>query len=481
MFGPMTATRSDLPASQARRPSRRHGPRILATVGLAFLTAMICQDAGAQDSLTAGCDALACRDLQGCGSDVQWLSLPAHSNITRAEELFDFVPGAVRVTKRFPVIGGAESYTWDGLICTLPDGSEGIEPDADLCGSNCFCIQAGQGFEVASSDPRRINIFGDDADTLLELRANQSYLISLPQNSFIRRARALLAILPDGSRVTRMNCDGTLTHYFTGASPSQNFDIQPGEAYEVVPGADGPVELLEGGVAPVPCQKSYRYEIVGTSEEIPYSWGVDSSSLTPGFEAENWAAPPVSPAGAGPFRLADALADDINLQHGQGVTADADLTRPDQGWICVASEDELPQLYVGHVDQEPDCNANFFTCTYNPTIQLGTVPVTDLWLVPGEFSWTPIGESYDLVWGDLSLLLEVRGDFTTTVEACLADDAPDASWPDDTGKPNAGRAFWYLVRVNDARGPHSYDSRRPGQLRPRDRSIDAAPGACPGL
>ncbi len=463
----------------AQRSKARTVFSVSTSLSFMFLAAQAGSVAMAQDdvSWTAGCDALTCLDLRNCSDNVHWISLPAYSGIDSAEELFDFVPGASRVSKRFPHDGGAESYSWDGTTCTLPNGDIGIEPGAELCQSACFCVEPGEGFEVVSNDPRRINIFGDDADTEVMLRMNQIYLISLPQNSFVKKASMLLGLLPDGSRVSRRNCDGTLTTYFEGSPPSANFDVRPGEAYEVIPGTDGPALLSEGGVAPTPCE-GYRYEIHGESQEVRYSWGVESNPDTPGFEAENLSAPPVTPFGAGPFRLAEALAEDINLQHGVGVTADADLSRPEEGWLCVASEDESPQLFVGVAEQPAECNANVETCTYNPTIHLGTVPVSTLTVHPGEFSWTPIGASYDLLWGRLSLLRELRGDFTPTVERCLADDLPDTRWPDESGNPDIGTAFWYLVRVNDDRGARSYDSRRPGQLRPRDRSINTAPTSC---
>ena len=96
-----------------------------------------------------------------------------------------------------------------------------------------------------------------------------------------------------------------------------------------------------------------------------------------------------------------------------------------------------------------------------------------------EWDAEPGAESYDLIRGDLTVLLSSSGDYAQAVEACLASAQTAASFSDPE-TPAAGVGWFYLVR---ARGcgdqPGSYDSGSTSQSASRDASIAASPAACP--
>jgi hypothetical protein len=95
-------------------------------------------------------------------------------------------------------------------------------------------------------------------------------------------------------------------------------------------------------------------------------------------------------------------------------------------------------------------------------------------------SWSavPGAGAYDLVRGGLIALHASAGDFTTTTDACLADDSV-ATASDDAAPPPAGDGFWYLVRPVNCGGPGTYDSGGAGQSGSRDAEIAASANACP--
>jgi hypothetical protein len=105
-------------------------------------------------------------------------------------------------------------------------------------------------------------------------------------------------------------------------------------------------------------------------------------------------------------------------------------------------------------------------------------------LSPGgnlKLTWTPTPGTtgYDVVRGVLSTLRATGGDFTASVDACLANDASQPQGQDDATAP-AGNGFWYLVRaVNACTEPGTYDDTIPPQVGSRDSEIDASPNACP--
>jgi probable HAF family extracellular repeat protein len=97
-----------------------------------------------------------------------------------------------------------------------------------------------------------------------------------------------------------------------------------------------------------------------------------------------------------------------------------------------------------------------------------------------ELQWTPVTHAnrYDVVRGELDLLLASDGDFTAATDICLASGQPTATF-DDSEEPGPGEGYWYLVRPRQALGPGSYDTYAPSQVGSRDLEIDDATFGCP--
>ncbi|HEV8202500.1 MAG TPA: hypothetical protein VGS03_21010 [Candidatus Polarisedimenticolia bacterium] len=99
---------------------------------------------------------------------------------------------------------------------------------------------------------------------------------------------------------------------------------------------------------------------------------------------------------------------------------------------------------------------------------------------PEMVSWSTVGgaDRYDLVRGSLTLLNASGGNFTTAVQACLANDQVGTSFTDAT-QPPAGSGFFYLVRGTSCGGAGTYDSVGGNQVGSRDAEIAASANACP--
>lgn len=98
----------------------------------------------------------------------------------------------------------------------------------------------------------------------------------------------------------------------------------------------------------------------------------------------------------------------------------------------------------------------------------------------GDVSWSAIpgADSYDLVRGSLSLLGSSGGNFTTSLQTCLANDQAGLSFPDGA-VPAAGNGFYYLVRGASCGGAGTYDHVGGNQVGSRDAEISASPASCP--
>jgi hypothetical protein len=96
-----------------------------------------------------------------------------------------------------------------------------------------------------------------------------------------------------------------------------------------------------------------------------------------------------------------------------------------------------------------------------------------------SLSWAPVRSAtgYDVVRGDLTALRQSRGNFSSSTDVCLADDAP-ASDLLDRSVPSDGEGFWYLVRPTSCVGSGSFDGGGQGQLGSRDPGIEASPSGC---
>lgn len=97
-----------------------------------------------------------------------------------------------------------------------------------------------------------------------------------------------------------------------------------------------------------------------------------------------------------------------------------------------------------------------------------------------RLSWSPLGQAtgYDVVRGDLSMLIGNEGDFAPATQACLADDL-GGTFLSVTDSPPTDGGFWYLVRPVNCAGHGSYDSGGPAQVRPRDDGINSSASSCP--
>ncbi len=116
-----------------------------------------------------------------------------------------------------------------------------------------------------------------------------------------------------------------------------------------------------------------------------------------------------------------------------------------------------------------------------PPVQGTPEVVFELRTDPERLLWTdvePGGTHFDLVRGDLTILLQTGGDFTQATEVCLASDQGGRSF-DDGDIPAPGRIFWYVVRGVNETGAGTYDELSPRQVGSRDAEIDASAGACP--
>jgi hypothetical protein len=69
--------------------------------------------------------------------------------------------------------------------------------------------------------------------------ANQFFDLSLPWNNNYTNAASLLTDITGATRVSRYNPTGTVTDWFSGAAPANNFTIVKGDAYIVRAGGSG--------------------------------------------------------------------------------------------------------------------------------------------------------------------------------------------------------------------------------------------------
>jgi hypothetical protein len=106
--------------------------------------------------------------------------------------------------------------------------------------------------------------------------------------------------------------------------------------------------------------------------------------------------------------------------------------------------------------------------------------VKNLVVDPALLLWDPEPDAtgYDIVQGDLALLLESGGNFTVATTACLDDDRSINDIP-ISGEPDSGQGFWFLVRAMNCAADGSYDTGSGFQVGSRDSEIDASPSSCP--
>jgi N-acetylneuraminic acid mutarotase len=97
-----------------------------------------------------------------------------------------------------------------------------------------------------------------------------------------------------------------------------------------------------------------------------------------------------------------------------------------------------------------------------------------------QLSWPAVfsADSYDVTRGVLGTLRAGAGDFTPSVDACLANGQAGTTASDPTPAPPAD-GFWYLVRGNNCAGAGTFDEGVASQLGARDAEVAASALACP--
>ena len=114
-----------------------------------------------------------------------------------------------------------------------------------------------------------------------------------------------------------------------------------------------------------------------------------------------------------------------------------------------------------------------------PPGALTTVTMTKLLAGSASLSWSalPDAQNYDTVRGSLGTLKSSSGNYTTSADSCVANNA--AAPVTDPSVPAVGSAFWYLVRGGNCAGAGSYDESVASQIGSRDTEIALSPFACP--
>lgn len=86
--------------------------------------------------------------------------------------------------------------------------------------------------------------------------------------------------------------------------------------------------------------------------------------------------------------------------------------------------------------------------------------------------------AFDIVRGNLPLLTSSHGDFTQSIDRCLADNAAGTGLV-DADLPPAGGGFIYIVRAVNCGGGGTWNSGGAGQVGSRDAGISLSGAACP--
>ena len=116
---------------------------------------------------------------------------------------------------------------------------------------------------------------------------------------------------------------------------------------------------------------------------------------------------------------------------------------------------------------------------FDTVIDVVAKPVPMLAPTDASLVWSPVPTAfdYDVVVGDLGVLVATHGDFAAATTACFADGVSGTSVPFEDDPPS-GEGRWFLVRGSTGAGVGSYDCAFPSQIAPRDAGIAAGPD-CP--
>jgi hypothetical protein len=94
-------------------------------------------------------------------------------------------------------------------------------------------------------------------------------------------------------------------------------------------------------------------------------------------------------------------------------------------------------------------------------------------------SWNPeiTADYYDVMKGDLMVLLSSLGDFTSSLLDCLENDSVDTQ-SEDTNDPTSG-GYYYIVRAQADCIKGTCNSEQPSQIGDRDPEIEGSSNKCP--
>jgi hypothetical protein len=236
------------------------------------------------------------------------------------------------------------------------------------------------------------------------------------------------------------------------------------------------VQVDDSGAAPGPASVLLHDAIQGNAAA-----GLSSTAPVAIGASGNWWGDASGPSGDGPGS-GDAVTGPAGFAPWLGGSPLADLDG-DGFSLCGgdcddASADVHPGAGEACDGVDNDCDGTVDGAGVAPPGQ----PVLTLHAAPSgsELDWTalPGADRYDVVRGDLAVLLAQAGHFELAGTACLASRTPALSLVDGIAI-GAGGAEWYLVRGVGCGAAGSYDDAAAGQVRGRDPLISAAPGACP--
>lgn len=164
-------------------------------------------------------------------------------------------------------------------------------------------------------------------------------------------------------------------------------------------------------------------------------------------------------------------------------------TQRSSAWIA-AQHRSMTDTFLTYTAPEDACGPNDRSCNSRDDDCDGLLdddapapfPVAQLQVTSSSLSWQPRTDAtlYDLVRGDLGVLLSSAGDFTVATSECVTNDT-SATTVTSPATPAAGNAFWYLVRGVNCRGGGSYDDPAGGMgaVVGRDAEIGLASARCP--
>ena len=481
--------------------SRRLSNRVFLPVALLVLVVLfLAVPARAQDGAThAGCDAITCVEKpEGC--TITWVSIPpgpSPNPIRTAEDLAEAIPDVVRVTKRFPGGDGVcDSYTWNAVdgICTgsPAGGCEVPEPGAEACGSSCFCVHPGEGFEIERTTSRPFQMYGEDGVVEFDLKRSDSvYLVSVPIGVDGLTARQLYNAISSRrchvGRVSKLTCGMTLRNW--SGTAGDNFSLEPGEAYEVaVTQCDTHVRIAPTGTHVRRGCPGTAYRVRGTGSGGGYSWGIDTAYPLPypgleDAELQDPAAPGAGP-GASAREVAAALVEDIAGSGDRDITAQVDRSLPDRDGLCILGRPQHPVLWIAGPGMPPaegcDVNDHGPCDLEGASIELAPFAAPVVWLDQEFVHWTDTADVYDVIYGHLLPLRSGEG-FDAATEGCLASDTRELRVAHEGMDPEPGEdAYWFLVRAANAWNIGFYDQgAETGLVLPRDPGIQESGRDCP--